>query len=594
MSRVDHKGNATADFGFQQDPPTLGNQFDEDVALQGILAHYLPSSVYANVESDIRQFGGRVVSDIQDMGDNAEANPPTLTQYDHWCRRVDTITTAEGWRTMKGVSAQEGLVAIAFERKFEHHSRIYQFAKLYLAAPAMAMFGCPLAMTDGAARLIELYGSPSMKERAYRKLTSRDPAQFWTSGQWMTERPGGSDVGDTETIAERENGSNDWRVSGFKWFSSATDCDMTFLLARTKDAQGRVQTSSKGLSLFYAQLRDEKGKLDGIRVHRLKNKLGTKALPTAELVLDGLPAVMVGAENRGVATITVILNITRIHSAMSTAANLQRSLAIAKSYAQKRTVFGKRLVEQPLHLRTLANLDLTMRACTHFLFFAVKLLGEAEASPNEQARQRAATLLRVTTPLLKMWVCYEGTRGILEAMEACGGQGYMEETGIARHLRDALVNSIWEGTTNVQALDLLRTVQNLFPTYQETITSLLASNSFTELSAARTVIQSALHEINTKIRRNQVDKAGDVQSSARLLGFAMARTLIAAILVDHARVMLDMNHVDARASLIAAQRWAGDDVSTLVGLLNSEKSNQMQDDAALLFPSSIRPEKARL
>lgn len=547
---------ASASHGFRQNPPTLANQYADDPVLQGILSNYLPSDILSKIEQDLYHLGDRSIGDIQKLGDNAESHPPKLTQYDHWCRRIDEIETAEGWRVLKDISAAEGLIAIAYEREYAEYSRIYQFAKLYISTPAMAMFGCPLAMTDGAARLIELCGTEEMKGRALKNLTSRDPANFWTSGQWMTERPGGSDVGGTETEAVPLSG-NEYHISGFKWFSSATDADMTFLVARTQDQNGSTKPGSKGLSLFYAELRDADGMLKGIKVHRLKNKMGTKALPTAELELDKLPAQMVGPPYRGVATIAVILNITRIHSALSTTGALGRSLAIAKSYAQKRQVFGKLLANQPLHLRTLADISLTHRACLHLLFYAVKLLGESEVSPSSSQRIESTSMLRLTTPLLKMWVCHEAMPSILEAMEACGGQGYMEETGIARQLRDAQVNAIWEGTTNVQALDLLRIVSTSFPLYQRKINEMLETAvQIPEIQSTASVAQKSIRNALSSIEHHIKQPSKENQElRARNLGFAMARTLVAALFISHAGVLIRRGHRDAEASLVAAQMW---------------------------------------
>jgi len=149
-------------------------------------------------------------------------------------------------------------------------------------------------MTDGAARLIETYGTDAMKNGPYKRLTSRDPKLFWTSGQWMTERPGGSDVGSTESVAQRDPDGG-WQINGFKWFSSATDADMTMLLARVVDEKGDYTEGSRGLSLFFARIKDDHthSKLNGVRIHRLKNKMGTKAVPTAELELDGMKAQLV-------------------------------------------------------------------------------------------------------------------------------------------------------------------------------------------------------------------------------------------------------------------------------------------------------------
>ncbi|CEG64761.1 hypothetical protein RMATCC62417_01680 [Rhizopus microsporus] len=287
---------ASADSGFIQEPPVLKNQYEDDIVLKNILKRTMPKSVLDDIEPDLNRFGERVIHDVLTMGNDVEdpSNYPRLKQYDAWCKRVDEITTAKGWKELNDVAAEEGLIAIGYERKYNEYSRIYQFAKQYLYAPSSAMYSCPLAMTDGAARVIELLGTKEMKEDIYTRLISRDPKVFWTSGQWMTERPGGSDVGRTETIAELQDPStNTWSISGFKWFSSATTADMTVLLARDVNPKdGTVRPGSKGLSLFVARMRNPDGTLNGVRVHRLKNKYGTKGLPTAELELSGMNAVM--------------------------------------------------------------------------------------------------------------------------------------------------------------------------------------------------------------------------------------------------------------------------------------------------------------
>lgn len=191
--------------------------------------------------------------------------------------------------------------------------------------------------------MIELIGTPEMKDEVYSRLTSRDPSRFFTSGQWMTERPGGSDVGRTETQAVWDEEKKAWSISGFKWFSSATDADVTMLLARTHEpdpsvAPGTMQDGSRGLSLYLARVRDEEGKLNGVRIHRLKDKVGTKALPTAELELDGMVGQLVGQKYRGVKNISAILNITRIHCGLNCTSTMQTLLLRSKEYARRREV----------------------------------------------------------------------------------------------------------------------------------------------------------------------------------------------------------------------------------------------------------------
>ncbi|KAG1598376.1 hypothetical protein G6F47_006469 [Rhizopus delemar] len=456
---------ASASSGFMQDPPSLRNQYEDDIVLRNILKKTMPKSILDSIEPDLSRFGERVIGDILAMGDDVEDpnNYPRLKQYDAWCRRVDEITTAKGWKELNDVAAEEGLIAIAYERKYNEYSRIYQFAKQYLYSPSAAMYSCPLSMTgmiykNGAARVIELLGTQEMKETIYSRLISRDPKLFWTSGQWMTERPGGSDVSRSETVAELVDPStNTWSVSGFKWFSSATTADIAMLLARTVDPkQGTVQPGSKGLSLFVAKMRNPDGSLNGVHVHRLKNKFGTKGLPTAELELVGMKATMMGNPGRGVPNIASILNISRIYASLGVVSYLRRSLAIAKDFSLKRQVFNQTLDKVPLHVTTLAGLELTFRACIQIVFCCIELLGRAEC---QKATKEDLLLLRLLTPISKCYVCKIGVQAISEAMEALGGQGYMDDTGLGRLLRDGQVNMIWEGTTNVMAVDVLRVMR---------------------------------------------------------------------------------------------------------------------------------------
>ncbi|KAF7732476.1 hypothetical protein EC973_003221 [Apophysomyces ossiformis] len=549
---------ATSDIGFLQEPPSLKNQYEDDLVLQNILKRLLPSAVLDQIEPDLRRFGDRVVKDIAAMADDVE-NPqhyPRLRQYDAWCRRVDDITVANGWKQLNDVAAEEGLIAIAYERQFGEHSRLYQFAKQYLYAPSSAMYSCPLSMTDGAARVIELLGTQEMKETYYKRLTSRDAKRFWTSGQWMTERPGGSDVGRTETLAELVDAEqNLWHVNGFKWFSSATTADMTMLLARTVDPKtGHAQKGSKGLSLYIAEMRKPDGQLNGVRVHRLKEKYGTKGLPTAELQLNGMEARLVGKPGRGVPNIASILNITRIYAALGVVTALRRCLALAKDYASKRQVFLRPLDKIPLHITTLAQLELVFRAGAQIVFYEIQLLGRTECL-NESKED--ALMLRFLTPIAKAYVCKTGVNACSEAMEALGGQGYMEEIGIGRQLRDAQVNTIWEGTTNVLAMDVVRVLRETNKTVLDTFEKILLDKiNSAPLSALRSTTATNIRHALRNIR-HFVTMADPVQleTSARQLTFALGRVLAGVLLVEQATWAMTNNVPGATEDVAIAILW---------------------------------------
>ncbi|ORE05764.1 hypothetical protein BCV72DRAFT_275758 [Rhizopus microsporus var. microsporus] len=577
---------ASADSGFIQEPPVLKNQYEDDIVLKNILKRIIPKSVLDDIEPDLNRFGERVIHDVLAMGNDVEdpSNYPRLKQYDAWCKRVDEITTAKGWKELNDVAAEEGLIAIGYERKYNEYSRIYQFAKQYLYAPSSAMYSCPLAMTDGAARVIELLGTKEMKEDIYTRLISRDPKVFWTSGQWMTERPGGSDVGRTETIAELQDPStNTWSISGFKWFSSATTADMTVLLARDVNPKdGTARPGSKGLSLFVARMRNPDGTLNGVRVHRLKNKYGTKGLPTAELELSGMNAVMLGNPGRGVPGIASILNITRIYACIGVVCNLRRSLAIAKDFASKREAFGRTLDKTPLHITTLAQLELVFRAGLQIAFYCTELLGRVEC---QKATKEDTQMLRFLTPIAKGYVCKVGVQAISEAMEALGGQGYMEDTGMGRLLRDAQVNTIWEGTTNVMAMDVLRVMQETkfacLNVFKKTMDDKLdkAVQASERLRQPAQTVRTALRNIQDFVQKDQSRSYLEINS--RQLMFALGRVLAGSLLLEQAAFGLSNQLQGAEEDVLAAQHWCSP--HELVQDIASKSAQWVSEEAKIVF-----------
>src|SRR5256714_13593809 len=437
---------------FFQDPPKLGNQYDDDALLRGYLRWRLPPKILGEIEPELHRLGDRVVTDILALEEAAEVEPPRHVQYDPWGARVDRIVTSDAWRALDRVSAEEGIVAPGYERAHGAHSRIHQFARLYLFAPSSALYSCPLAMTDGAARFLEVHGDDATRA-TFAHLTSRDPRQFWTSGQWMTERSGGSDVGSTSTIARCESG-NDYRLYGLKGVTSATTSQVAMNLARG----GGAPAGGSGLSVFLITLRDRNGMLRNIRVDRLKDKLGTRALPTAELTLEGTPARLVGGAGDGIRKIATLFNITRVYNAVAAVAGMRRALALATDYARRRNAFGKPLIEHPLHRETLAELELEFRAAFMLAFRLVELLGKEESGEASESELR---LLRFLIPVAKLYTAKQAIAVASETIEAFGGAGYVEDSGIPRLLRDAQVLSIWEGTTNVLSLDALRAVEHV-------------------------------------------------------------------------------------------------------------------------------------
>ncbi|XP_040981686.1 acyl-CoA dehydrogenase family member 11-like isoform X2 [Aquila chrysaetos chrysaetos] len=572
---------------FQEQPET-GNPYLEDALLRSYLKTHLPPKVLEEVNQDLERFGNRLLTKIKHLGWECELNPPVFRQYDAWGRRVDHIVTCLAWRTMKEIAAEEGLIAEAYERRYSNWSRLHQAVKLYLFSSSSGGFSCPLAMTDGAAKVIESLGIPGSLKNAFDHLTSRDPKKFWTSGQWMTERRGGSDVANgTETVA-RKQPDGTYRLYGFKWFTSAADSDVALTLARVADAEGQVKQWPQGfsnLSLFFLKVRDEEGKLNSIQVQRLKDKLGTRQMATAELWLDGAKAELISAEGRGVASISHMLNITRIHNVIGAVASMRRMISLSREYARRRVAFGKLLKDHPLHMQTIARMEVQTRGAFLLLMEIVRLLGLVETN---MASEQDQLLLRLLTPVAKLYTGKQASAVVVEAMESFGGQGYMEDTGLPVIVRDTLVLSIWEGTTNILSLDVLRSLTRshgqvmamFFSTVQK---KLELASSTAKLEPAVKQMRDAISSLAQFMQAADSRGAVTMELAARDFSYTLARIYAGALLIEHAA------RPDASATDIsAAQRWCNQELCPVARALenSSYEAEEVLMDSALVYEGS--------
>ncbi|KOS20155.1 putative acyl-CoA dehydrogenase AidB [Escovopsis weberi] len=507
-----------ADRGFFQAAPTLQNQFHDDASYRRCYKLFLPKELAAECEPEVAKLGDEVLSDrVFAWVTDAERNKPYLkgSGRDSFGRWVGEIVTSEGWRELQRFGISKGIVAAGYDDTLGVFARPLQFLRMHLWEASSANATCPSAMQDGAAALMKRHLASNTilgQERrtfqdAFSRLTSRDPDFAWTSGQWMTERSGGSDVSRTETLAEFRDHPEDkhqgpalaslqgniplgpWSISGFKWFSSATDSNMTVLLARTE----------KGLTTFFAPMRKHDpeamtitgrpqvngSKLNGVWIQRLKNKLGTKSLPTAELVLNNMRAWKIGQEGKGISEITTVITLTRVHNLIAAVGYVGRGLGIARAYARRREVGGSinaggagavKLDQNSLHMRTMAKMTAEYHGLMLLSFFSCYVLGLSEHKsvdrealpPSLEALtppdQHVLPLLRVIVQLAKAYVCKNAVPLLYSCMEALGGVGYLvndelEYLNVARLYRDCCALPIWEGTTDVLSTDFIRAIK---------------------------------------------------------------------------------------------------------------------------------------
>ncbi|KAK1760536.1 hypothetical protein QBC47DRAFT_367412 [Echria macrotheca] len=586
---------SSANSGFIQSQPVLRNQFHDDVSLNRIVKLFLPHSLLEAVGPEIAELGEQVLSqEIFDWITDSEKNQPYLrgSGRDAFGKPKSELVVGEGWRKLQEFGFKKGVVALNYDSDYGEYTRLVQFTRCHLWEGSCANTLCPAAMQDGAARLLQRHlnaGSRPADHRVFRNaydhLTSRDPSKTWTSGQWMTERTGGSDVSQTETVATydpypdgstvpRASAEEDlplgpWSISGFKWFSSATDSQMTILLAKTQPG--------KGVSAFFAPMRQynpslisatgQRGgtELNGVTISRLKNKFGTQSLPTAELELKGMRGWLIGKEGNGIQEISTILNITRVHTTVSSVGYLGRGIAVAKAFALVREAGAGRgrrlpLSTHPLHMRTLANLTTDYHAMMLLVFYTLYALGLDERASSSGGSQKApiaklrpppnlvAPLLRVLSSLHKSYVCENTVPAVFACMEALGGVGYLvntesEHLNLARIFRDACVGAIWEGTTDVLAGDTVRALKHPAMGNQcvEAVDWVVTRAGEVAVAGSSTVSPSVWREAKTTMTTAWQDLKDQVESKsqaellpeARGITFRLAEVLIGSLfLVD--------------------------------------------------------------
>src|SRR5256884_1338822 len=430
------------------------NTLDGDPTLPVLLGSWLRPQTIAWAQPALTEMGRAAGDELQAWGHACERDPAVLRPFDAWGDRVDEVIYPQAWRQLAAQAARSGLVALPYERetlaRCGAETRLVQAALCYLFAPSTATYLCPVAMTDGAARVLADAAGAGQSHEVLGHLISRDPAKNWTSGQWVTERQGGSDVGQNAVVAKRDG--DRWRLFGQKFFCSNIGCEVALALARPEGAA----PGPRGLALSLVRHDGPDGSRNRYRIDRLKDKLGTRAMATGEVTLEGAHAELVGDAKRGFAQMTAMLNITRLHNAITAAAIMRRAVMLATAYAAQREAFGRKLQDHPLHREVLDQMAAEADGALYLTMRMAQLLGRIEAGTADAAE---VALFRVGIALAKLYTGKQAVSVASEAIECFGGQGYMEDTALPRLLRDAQVLPIWEGTTSVLSLDVLRVLR---------------------------------------------------------------------------------------------------------------------------------------
>ncbi|WP_059011306.1 acyl-CoA dehydrogenase family protein [Streptomyces specialis] len=423
--------------------------FAQDAALSEAFARHIGPAVAEEATAELSALGRAAGSArVQEWGALANANPPMLRTHDRYGHRIDEVEFHPAWHHLLDRAVTAGLTD-AWSRP---HGQLRRAAGFLVWSQAEAGHGCPVSMTHAA--VPALRHQPELARQWEPLLTSRiyepglrPPAgkAGVLAGMGMTEKQGGSDVRTNTTRAEPLAEPGTYALTGHKWFCSAPMSDVFLVLAQ---APG-------GLTCFLLPRVLPDGARNGFRIQRLKDKLGNRSNASAEIEFDGTTTVWrVGEEGRGVATILEMVGATRLDCVAGSAAIMRQAVAQATHHAAPREAFGGRLIDKPLMRNVLADMALESEAAT---VLAMRLAAASDGAAEGSAAERQ--LLRLALPAAKYWVTKRCAWLAAEALECLGGNGYVEESGMPRLLREAPVNSIWEGSGNVQALDVLRALR---------------------------------------------------------------------------------------------------------------------------------------
>ncbi|MFD0561669.1 acyl-CoA dehydrogenase family protein [Kitasatospora saccharophila] len=509
-----------------QAPPLTGH----DVAQDTVLLEGLAREGADWHREELHRLGRLAGSEqAQRWADQANRHEPELRTHDRYGNRIDEVDFHPAYHRLMDLSVGAGLAGAAWAdpRPGAHVARAAGFMVATTLEPGHL---CPVSMTYAvvpalrhAPELAAAY-EPLLTSRAYDPgLRAPAGKRGLLAGMGMTEKQGGSDVrANTTTAAEQPDGS--WRLRGHKWFTSAPMNDLFLVLAQ---APG-------GLSCFLVPRVLPDGERNTFRIQRLKDKLGNRANASSEPEFDDTVAWLVGAEGKGVRTIIEMVTMTRLDCVLGSAAGTRAALAQAAHHARHRTAFGALLIDQPLMRNVLADLSLESEAATTL---ALRLAGAADRARHGDGAERA--FLRIATAVAKYWVCKRQPAAVAEALECLGGNGYDEASGLPRLYREAPLNSIWEGSGNVTALDLQRALAR----EPEALDAFAAEIDLA--AGADTRLDAAWRDLRAELRPTE-----DAQLRARRVIERAALVLQGALLVRHAPA--------AVADAFCGSRLAGD------------------------------------
>ncbi|WP_456277232.1 acyl-CoA dehydrogenase family protein [Bacillus sp. AK128] len=430
------------------------NFFQSDETLDLILRNHLGPAFYQYAKDELTEFGELCANEIDERAKHTDREgQPRLNRYDRLGEEISEVWVNDGYRKTVQQTYDTGIVGYVHKEipALGHKGNYtYSFAQGYLLSQSEPGFYCPVTLTMATAYLLDHYANDEIKQQFLPKVCSTGDEELFEGATFLTERQGGSDVGANVVRATKDG--DHYYLSGEKYFASNSGmCGVVMVLARVDGApQG-----SKGLSLFAVPWRNDDGKLNGIRIRRLKDKLGVRAVPSAEVEFEGAKAYLIGNPARGINYMMEALNLSRICNSVASIGIMRRAFLEAKEYAEKREAFGNRLTQYPMVQDTLGKLAAKLHVETATIFDSIKLY---ERVTDGVATEEETVLNRLFIAIMKKESAEQAIHFSHEAIEMHGGNGYIEDFVTPRLLRDAQVLTVWEGTANILGLEIIRLV----------------------------------------------------------------------------------------------------------------------------------------
>lgn len=410
--------------------------------------------MYAYAKGELDTFYARCYEQFDERAAHTDREgQPRLIRYDRYGNDVSQVWVNEGYKKTVEETYNTGIVGYVHKpipKLGSTGNYSYSFAQGYVLSQVEPGFYCPVTLTMAVAYLIDHYADETIKQRYLPHVLATGDVELYEGATFLTERQGGSDVGANEVRAVKEG--DHYRIYGEKYFASnAGQCGVAAVLARCDDAP----PGSKGLSLFLVPWKDEDGSINQLYVRRLKDKLGVRAVPSGEVMFEGAKAYLIGEADQGFYYMMEALNLSRICNSIASLGIMKRALVEAKSYTLSRTSFKQRLIDFPMIQESIAKLYARQEIQLSAVFDSIVVYDEVTRKGNGDPY-----LNRLLIALLKARTAEEAIAFSHEAIEIHGGNGYIEDFVTSRLLRDAQVLTVWEGTENILALEVLRLITN--------------------------------------------------------------------------------------------------------------------------------------